>query len=50
MPFEAAAEVLEGFGAPPDVLSLYIAAIDGTEKRLEQAKKYGCYKIVVDVS
>ncbi|KAF0308426.1 Spermatogenesis-defective protein 39 [Amphibalanus amphitrite] len=48
VPFEAAAEVLESFGATLETLSLYIASIDGTEKRLEHAKKFGCYKIVVD--
>ena len=50
VPFESAAEVLEGFGASPEILGVYIASIDGTERRLEHAKKFGCYKIVVDVS
>ncbi|XP_037083712.1 spermatogenesis-defective protein 39 homolog [Pollicipes pollicipes] len=48
VPFENAVEVLESFGAPAEVLSLYISSIDGSEKRIALAKKYGCFKIVVD--
>nr|XP_022329089.1 spermatogenesis-defective protein 39 homolog isoform X1 [Crassostrea virginica] len=46
--FDKVCEILHRTSAPNDVLSKYMRMIDGSERRLNLARKYKCHEVVVE--
>ncbi|XP_048732192.1 spermatogenesis-defective protein 39 homolog isoform X2 [Ostrea edulis] len=46
--FDKVCEILHRTSAPDEILSKYLRLIDGSERRLNLAKKYKCHDVVVE--